>query len=113
MREIKFRAWDNITERYYYNVQNTHDENIGDSFKNVLDNDDLAIEQYTSMTDADGVEIWEGDLLKYFDKNVIVGFVEYDEAHGEYSCGDDSLYESTRDCIVIGNVHENADLLEV
>ncbi|OQJ68055.1 hypothetical protein BMS78_07630 [Leuconostoc pseudomesenteroides] len=84
MREIKFRAWDTSTERYYYNVQ---------------------------ATDADGVEICEGDILKDFDENGIVGFVEYDEAYGEYSCGDDSLYEATRCCVVIGNIHKHADLL--
>ncbi|KDA48764.1 YopX family protein [Leuconostoc falkenbergense] len=111
MREIKFRAWDTSTERYYYNVQATHDADIGDSFQNILDNDELIVEQYTGMTDADGVEICEGDILKDFDENGIVGFVEYDEAYGEYSCGDDSLYEATRCCVVIGNIHKHADLL--
>lgn len=112
MREIKFRAWNTITERYYYNVQDTHDSSISDSFQNILDNEDLIVEQYTGMTDADGFEIFEGDILKDFDDNGIVGFVEYDEAYGEYSCGDDSLYEATRCCVVIGNVHESPELLE-
>lgn len=112
MRDIKFRAWDNVKERYYQNVQDTHDSSRADSFQNVLDDEELLVEQYTGMTDADGFEIFEGDILKDFDDNVIVGFVEYDEAYGEYSCGDDSLYEATRYCVVIGNIHETADLLE-
>lgn len=45
MREIKFRAWNRITERYYYNVQDTHDSDIGDSFGSILNNDELIVEQ--------------------------------------------------------------------
>lgn len=66
-------------------------------------------EQYTCLKDFNGAEIYEGDILQDVDDSTIVGVVEYDEAFGEYDCGDNNLYECTRDCVVIGNIHENAD----
>lgn len=112
MRDIKFRAWNTIINCYHYNIQNVHDEEIADSFQNILDNEELIVEQYTGLKDFNGVEIYEGDILKDVDDSTIVGFVEYDEAFGEYDCGDNNLYEYTRDCIVIGNIHEQPELLE-
>jgi uncharacterized phage protein (TIGR01671 family) len=74
--------------------------------------DEVVIEQYTGIKDFNGIEIYEGDILQDVDDSTIVGVVEYDEAFGEYDCGDNNLYECTIDCVVIGNIHENADLLE-
>lgn len=110
MREIKFRVWDNDENNFWGEGRNLSMISlVSDS---IVNDDSTVLEQYTGMTDADGFEIYEGDILKDFDDNGIVGFVEYDEAYGEYSCGDDSLYEATRCCVVIGNIHENAELLE-
>jgi len=112
MREIKFRAWNKVNNNYYYNVQDIHDGIIGDSFQSILENEDFVVEQYTGMKDFNGVEIYEGDILQDVDNGNIVGFVEYDDAFGEYDCGDNNLYECTRDCQVIGNIHEQPELLE-
>ena len=120
MREIKFRVWDKWNKQYFENINNifiTGNGEVGIVDKyghNLIEEyqERFITEQYTGMTDADGVVIIEGDILKDFDENVIVGFVEYNEAYGEYSCGYDSLYEATRDCAVIGNIHENQELLE-
>lgn len=112
MRKIAFRAWDIINKKYYYNVQDVYDEEIGDSFQDILDNKTLIVEQDTGLKDFNGVEIYEGDILQDVDDNTIVGFAEYDEAFGEYDCGDNNLYECTRDCVVVGNIHEQPELLE-
>jgi len=102
MREIKFRAWDG--EKIHPDVIRT--------LSYCLIAEDITVEQYTGLKDFNNVEIYEGDILKDVDDSTIVGFVEYDEAFGEYDCGNNNLYECTRDCIVIGNIHDNADLLE-
>lgn len=118
MRDIKFRAWDKKLKKYI-NLEKIVIEPLDGivietaGFDMIGNNDDAVLEQYTGLKDFNGIEIYEGDILQDVDDSTIVGVVEYDEAYGEYSCGDDSLYEATRCCVVIGNIHENADLLEV
>lgn len=121
MRDIKFRAWDNVKERYYQDVQNVHDENIGDSFQNILDNEYLVAEQYTGIKDKNGVDIYEGDYIRT--KSNIYEVEWFNTAfwaipgdgHGSsqpisrlYEYEDGTAYRLE----VIGNIHENADLLE-
>lgn len=135
MREIKFRAWDKIGKRMgevnyikYSNVQynqvsarfkqneKTFDEwfNYGD--KDGCDN--IILMQYTGLKDRQGVEIYEGDVLDYDNGIGIKGIVKWYEdgfAIGILGAGDasnKSLYQSTEDIEVIGNIHENPELLK-
>ena len=78
--------------------------------------------QYTGLTDKNGKKIFEGDILKY--KNFIskynIGFVMY--GNGCFSVKDihsDNrpaidivLHESKKDIEVIGNIHDNPELLK-
>ena len=109
MREIKFRVWDNEENNFWGEGRSLSLVSlVSDS---VVNDDSTVLEQYTGLKDFNGVEIYEGDILQDVDDSTIVGVVEYDEAFGEYDCGDNNLYECTRDCVVIGNIHENANLL--
>ncbi|WP_349584757.1 YopX family protein [Leuconostoc citreum] len=122
MREIKFRAWNSVLHEYRTIDMNSGEHNLGMGFEakggigskvtTLYRSAGDVIEQYTGLKDFNGVEIYEGDILQDVDGGNIVGFVEYDDAFGEYDCGDNNLYECTRDCQVVGNIHENADLLE-
>ncbi|MDN6069387.1 YopX family protein, partial [Leuconostoc sp.] len=109
MREIKFRVWDNEENNFWGEGRSLSLVSlVSDSLVN---DDSTVLEQYTGLKDFNGAEIYEGDILQDVDDSTIVGVVEYDKAFGEYDCGDNNLYECTRDCVVIGNIHENADLL--
>ena len=64
-REIKFRAWDNLENRMYENVQfgiyQDPDEII--SFGDILSLARFEIMQYTGLKDKNGKEIYEGHIL--------------------------------------------------
>lgn len=116
MRKIVFRAWDIINKKYYYNVQDVYDEEIGDSFQDILDNEKLIVEQDTGLKDVNGVEIYENDVV-YIPLNQASYLnntrakVSYSE-HAELLAGNIMLSRVYQCIEVIGNIHEQPELLE-
>jgi uncharacterized phage protein (TIGR01671 family) len=97
-REIKFRAWDKVSEKMLspqdlidreiwispdgevFDVHETHDYYSGIKF---VKNPDLILMQSTGLHDKNGKEIWAGDIVDQgFYPNFIVKFGPYD--NGEY-----------------------------
>ena len=66
--------------------------------------------QYTGLLDKNGKEIYEGDILRIFGK----GYNEQVKFnYGFYSVGFNILNDVTTRAEVIGNIHENPELLSL
>ena len=146
MREIKFRAWDG--EDMYLS------DNIGDDFDFVVNSNsilltvnepfhecgsgvakeywqyvkrDAEIMQFTGLKDKDGVEIYEGDILRYVNKSRVetltreviftdgMFLVEESDDCGHQVSGicSDENHKGSHVGFVIGNIYENPELLEL
>lgn len=73
--------------------------------------------QFTGLTDMNGVKIFEGDIIESALERFIVEW--YDELAGFYLGDIDPEYQGcailsdvNKDGIVIGNIHDNPEMLE-
>lgn len=78
------------------------------------------LEQFTGLTDKNGHEVYEGDIIKSESDQEVVGEVFYNSLAADYEVRLKSLADGGPLCcyriglspyIVVGNIHENPTLL--
>jgi uncharacterized phage protein (TIGR01671 family) len=139
MREIKFRVRDTDNKKiigyemfntlfnngfcfYYENGEEEselHSELSTPPMLNPLSKfGQLLREQFTGLQDKDGKDIYEGDIVFYEDHEWIVEFYydRWDMRNGEKYVRDNDFPDDPgstvwQDCLIIGNIYENPELL--
>ncbi len=111
MREIKFRTW------HYTDKVMDYPEKQHWAFQWLDEGQPIKLMQYTGLKTQDGVEIYEGDILRFDD-------ISDDDAWVMMWCEEDASFYlkepisgAHTDCfganlLVIGNIYHSPELLE-
>jgi len=112
--EIKFRAWDTKEQKMYYDSFLIY-ANGKFAWRNSPEeeNENHILMQYTGLKDKNGVEIYEGDIIECADwvedahaYNTWIRVVTWCSTNGMWIGIDGEVNK------ILGNIHENPELME-
>ena len=109
-REIKFRAWNGdqmlLSDRFGIPLMFDMAADIGGG--------PLPIMQFTELLDVNGVEIYEGDIVRCKDRNLlwVVSFYKSCFIAHDPENKYDFVLITDYTFAVIGNIHQNLELLK-
>lgn len=130
MREIKFRAWGPgvFKSEYtmFYNVAISEEGNYLETFMDYTfeEKEGYILMQYTGLKDANGKEIYEGDIVRYIDSlyHKTIHQIVWNDNFACFSYkpykftdngGDDDVTLSyIRKFEIVGNIYEDSHLLD-
>lgn len=108
-REIKFRVWDIDTKHMYFPDKDCYMDKL-------IETESWKPMQFIGIDDRDGIDIYEGDIVRTNYQNFPQGVVEFYQ--GMYVYRDKSVIQPIADLVinkwrlyVIGNIYENPELL--
>lgn len=121
MHKIKVRAWNKVTGKMI-NLYKVTPFALDPDFKQdglfIPFNDDLILEQWAGRQDVNGVDIYEGDIVEYVPWRTPVVVSVVSDGH-RFEFWDHRKDESRSFALhmpvvkIIGNIHENWELLKI
>lgn len=119
----KFRIFDKKKKRFLDNFTMEIDRygiHVLDEFNYVVDEDDRVLMQSTGLTDKNGKEIFEGDILKATyntinDTKTDIKVINItDQVYKNYGCYyiDGYSFKELNNLEIIGNIHSHSHLLD-
>ena len=127
MREIKFRGYGKDKKQWIYgsllDEKSVDIVAIQDGDCHVWEVDSESVGQYTGLLDSNGNEIYEGDIIRFAppwrweaDERrigvVVYKYFAFVVKYGDKSAGLFNLAANEDPYFVIGNMHDNPDLVE-
>jgi uncharacterized phage protein (TIGR01671 family) len=124
MREIKFRAWDNLAKKmcddFLYFVEDAVYQHQANPWRDTR----FIPMQYTGLKDTSGKEIYDGDLMQFgpTERSTVGPYTPLAEEgtispvvykEGKFQLEEADLYDCLRwhEMEVVGNIYENPELL--
>ena len=121
MREIEFRAWDEKNKKYCKNPIAISNDGVLEMIGDVWADTSFLAEQYTGLKDRNGNKIFEGDIIVlsndsvkgeiFFNEKISAFQLRYLGELGELF-EPKFLGEWITCYSIVGNIHDNPELLQ-